>query len=640
MNPQETQYKFYKQSTGGEDYYQVVPWAGNVPYGMTPLSQQEYLSGKQQQLASNPTRWNPYYQSFADTEAKALSGAGTGLTMVNGVPTQVSSLKETAANEAAVAAGTMKKVPIGSGFGYIPTVSAAATNLPNIGTQNTANIANIPPKTTAEIKAFQAANGLVADGIIGPKTQAVLNVKFPQAPKTGAVGTNVPTGIKTGPILPGGSAVNTTQSYFNSLANSAAIAQQNLDNARNQQLQKIQQDKDRAQQELESIRSSQEGAINAQGNAALQEKQMILDRLSEQEARFNENYNIAQALTTRLTDLMTQGNETIAQVKGVTGLAGIRNPRITEATNAVTAAVGVVKAGLDAANGQMGQAQQQLQLATQTITAAFTDQIDYYKSLNNFYESMASDASAKTVQLTKDERTYLDSKIDDLTAQRDRIQQTSDLVQKAMMDPDTALAYATAGVTLNDTPEQISTKLASYGYSKELADTSKDMAEKGYTALVSGNAPAGSEVVSVTDSQGKVKTYYKKASRGGTGTISKPLGILDIQRYQELYPTAGITAGDTEAQANAKVQASNSPEGIIKSAKEGGATYDEVIQSLGNDQDSIDIANRLYGVSGTSGSTSTINKYAPVGESISAPTGNETTNEPGLINTLYNSLFK
>jgi len=28
---QQTQYKFYTQNTGGEEYLQVIPWAGNIP---------------------------------------------------------------------------------------------------------------------------------------------------------------------------------------------------------------------------------------------------------------------------------------------------------------------------------------------------------------------------------------------------------------------------------------------------------------------------------------------------------------------------------------------------------------------------------------------------------------------------------
>lgn len=40
---------------------------------------------------------------------------------------------------------------------------------------------------------------------------------------------------------------------------------------------------------------------------------------------------------------------------------------------------------------------------------------------------------------------------------------------------------------------------------------------------------------------------------------AKPLSITDIERYNDIYPEAGVTAGDTQATANAKVSALNQP---------------------------------------------------------------------------------
>lgn len=190
MNPQETQYKFYKQQTNGEDYYQIVPWAGNIPYGMTPLSQEEYLAGKKQQIEANPTRWNPYYQSFADTESKALAGAGTGLQMINGVPTSTKSINDTASNETAVLAGTMKKVPVGSGFGYVPTGSSADKLSAGV-----ASGAVSPTDPNAQNKVANTGNNTGAPGI---------TPVAPPAPTQGntPVGGSVPVASPVAPALP------------------------------------------------------------------------------------------------------------------------------------------------------------------------------------------------------------------------------------------------------------------------------------------------------------------------------------------------------------------------------------------------------------------------------------------------------
>ncbi len=84
--------------------------------------------------------WNPYGSSVYNlgdtsiydrlskdpTYAGLFSGGTSNSNMVldNGTYTSQSAIDSTAAHEAAVAAGTEKKVPIGSGFGYVPTGSA------------------------------------------------------------------------------------------------------------------------------------------------------------------------------------------------------------------------------------------------------------------------------------------------------------------------------------------------------------------------------------------------------------------------------------------------------------------------------------------------------------------------------------
>ena len=89
-----------------------------------------------------------------------------------------------------------------------------------------------------------------------------------------------------------------------------------------------------------------------------------------------------------------------------------------------------------------------------------------------------------------------------------------------------------------------------------------------------------------------------------------PLSILDIQRYEELYPDAGIVAGDTEEIANQKVnnltKLNNSPEvklkNLITSAKDNGNSYDTVITEIEGDNTITDkesaktIAKEVFGI--------------------------------------------
>lgn len=267
-----------------------------------------------------------------------------------------------------------------------------------------------------------------------------------------------------------------------------------------------------ARADLEAARSAQQEAIEGFGAQAAEQKQLILDRLNEETARFDENYAKVQGLANNLQTLLTEGNAMISQQKNATGLSAIRQPRIEQTISDVAAAAGVIEATISVYNGQMNQAQSQLTNATNVIQAAYSDQLDYYSALANMYESKSGDSQQMLMTLTSEEKDFLKAKIATLENDRNMVIENAQRIQEAMTDPDTALAYAQAGVTLKDTPEQISVKLAQYAYTKENADTSKDMAMKGYTYLIPGqSAPAGSEVVSTTDAKGVTKSWYKKA---------------------------------------------------------------------------------------------------------------------------------
>lgn len=90
---------------------------------------------------------------------------------------------------------------------------------------------------------------------------------------------------------------------------------------------------------------------------------------------------------------------------------------------------------------------------------------------------------------------------------------------------------------------------------------------------------------------------------------AKPLSILDVQRYNELYPSAGVQAGDTALEADTKVRKSNSPEvkirDLIIAAKDNGSTYDTVVAEINGDktiedkETAIQIAQEVYGESAT-----------------------------------------
>jgi hypothetical protein len=93
-----------------------------------------------------------------------------------------------------------------------------------------------------------------------------------------------------------------------------------------------------------------------------------------------------------------------------------------------------------------------------------------------------------------------------------------------------------------------------------------------------------------------------------------PLSILDIARYNELYPEAGIVAGDTEQAANEKVAALFKPRNFDLSdgktmgenMKNQGLTLNEALAEVDNDSlilNKEEIKNAIRGVYGVKSST-------------------------------------
>ena len=564
MAIQDSELKYVKYNVNGQTYYDAIPNTGQTPYGSTELNYNDFLTGARQQGISALERYKQgqieapgvgqanraaalkaFNEYGGQSALDALTGGSSdfnilaratglkaeqfnpnqtsGITMVNGIPTQISAIQAEEANKAAVAAGTMKAVPIGSGFGYVPVGSAGDINLQNPITQPTG--------------VYQGGITPVGSGVPSP------NVGSPQLPIPNAPASN--------------------DAYYQSLTQQVGNLTTQLETERQRQLDRIQNDKANATTELENIRSSQEGAINQQGNVALDEKQAKLNQLDIEQKRFDENYTKVQGLGNELTSILTEGNALVAQMKGTTGLQNLRNPRINQAIELVNARAGVLTAAISTYSGQMNQAQSQLTLATNTLTSAYQDQLSYYSTLVNFYKSKASDTNQKLITLTKDERNFLDSKIASLENDVARVQANSDYIQGLMQNPTTALFMAQAGISLNDSPEVVNQKMAIQAKRQEAIDTQNEYVSKGYKPVAMPSAdtitiqsggqnlyfkPPTTKLLEVSagaslidPNTGRVVVTAPKTEiglRGGTGLSQEAEAVLSgVLRLEDLTPS-------------------------------------------------------------------------------------------------------
>jgi hypothetical protein len=339
------------------------------------------------------------------------------------------------------------------------------------------------------------------------------------SPPAPPVNNNPPTSADLGtgtaaPQLPKPEAPASTAGYIESATKDLENKRKSLEESYQKQIDDLKTQREASQAEVDKIATEQKGVIEDKMKPLSEPFRASYETSERQRLQVEQNYFANQALTNELGTLLTEGNDLIKQMKETTGLGVIRNPRVNQAISDVNARAGVLQAVMSARSGQIAEAYRLIDRGLAATEADRTDQLNYYKTLYNFYQDEKDTEGKKLVTLTANERKYLDAQIGLLEGDLNTAKENAENIKKAMTDPDTAMAYAQSGVTLNDTPQQINVKLADYGYKKEVAETSKDMSTKGYSYLTPGQtAPTGTEVITTTDSKGNTKQWYKATAQ-------------------------------------------------------------------------------------------------------------------------------
>ncbi len=327
-----------------------------------------------------------------------------------------------------------------------------------------------------------------------------------------------PTALKA-PALPTPQAPAVQDTYITSLNEQAKLTRGAVENAYKTQLDRITGERKQAEENVRKINNEQGDIIGGpvqELSAPFREK---LETSERDRLKVEENFFENQKLTDELDSLLTEGNALIARTKAQPISMQALNKRTAKTMSDVAARAGVIQAVMAARSGQIAEAERMIDRSVAAVNADRQDELAFYSTLLDFYENTKDEEGNKVAELKADEKKFLEAQIGLLENDMKQTDENVQTIKKAMLDPDLAQTYGQAGVTLNDTPEQIGQKLAAYGYQKEVRELSNDMAEKGYSFLTPGqSAPGGADVVTVTDSKGVQKQYYKAGSGGSGGT--------------------------------------------------------------------------------------------------------------------------
>lgn len=231
----------------------------------------------------------------------------------------------------------------------------------------------------------------------------------------------------------------------------------------------------------------------------------------------NSNFQANQQLTDELGTLLQQGNDLIKQQQSVTGLASVRNPRVQDTMNDITARAGVIQAVMSARNSQISVAENMIDRSVNAIQADRQSQLTYYNTLLELN-------NRDILSLGGTEKDLANKQIDLLQNDLTQAQKTADYVKQLMIDPATAQLLGDAGVSLNDSVEQINAKIQQAQYVREVANMSNQVTANGAQAVLSPNGVPANQLITLTDSKG-TKHYYQAPVKTTGGSTPKTADV-------------------------------------------------------------------------------------------------------------------
>lgn len=244
---------------------------------------------------------------------------------------------------------------------------------------------------------------------------------------------------------------------------------------------------------------------------------------SERERLYiNENFEENQKLTNELESLLTEGNELIKQQREVTGLSAIRNPRIEKTMSDVAARTGVIEAVINARNSQIAQAYNMIDRSINAITQDKIDQLSYYETVLNL-------TNRDIISLDEDSKRIAQEQTNILKSDLNSAQATVDYVKQLLVDPNTASLMGEAGVTLNDSVEQINAKMQDAQYRREVREQTNNITLKGGQPVADPTTVPAKDLMTFTDSRGETHYYKMPGSSGGSGTASSAQSYVELK---------------------------------------------------------------------------------------------------------------
>lgn len=374
------------------------------------------------------------------------------------------------------------------------------------------------------------------------------SLKTPDTSGTTPVPTTAPAGVAPTFTPPALTSQSEAAGFVESAAKNAETQKAQVEKFRNEQLKSIDTQKKEAEAKQKEYAAQEKGALDSSKplTSAFRE---TTEKSERERLKVEENYFANQKTVGELDTLMNEAVTKVEEMKGVTGLDAIRNPKIQKAVTDYNARIGVLQAVMAARNDQITVAEN---LIDRTITAVNSDRQDalkYYDAVRSYYSGLKDDQGKKLVTLAGDEEKIIEERVSEIKKEIADSQAVGDTIKKMMFeDPQ---RVESSGITVNDSMETISNKLSEYDYKKGVMDVRNKMSANDYAPVSNAAeakklAAAGRQVVEIEDIKGN-KSYYvappAKATGGSTKKTTTPEEDFeaDLKLMRSKIASQGVT---------------------------------------------------------------------------------------------------
>ncbi len=320
---------------------------------------------------------------------------------------------------------------------------------------------------------------------------------------------------------------------------------------------------DQTNKQLEETRKQQEEYL-AKQKEVLKETEPLITPFREEireleRKRFGveEEHAAQRSLIGELDRLLTESIEMTRklQTQKVPGLAGLQqSERMIKAQQNVQGRIAVIEAVMAARDRYIGVSNNLIDEKLADIQADRQDRISYLQTLFNFYEKTYNEAGDKIFNLTKDQKDIFNRQIGLLEDDLARAEVVAQKIKDIMLEnPQMA---SEAGLSLSDTEEEITKKIADWQYNTEVRTMKNEAEAQGLTYLTPEQAamkPA-EQIFTQTDSKGVKRQFLipPATAKWELKTIGGDLYKVDAATGQtELLQRGGTGELDEEKEVKA-----------------------------------------------------------------------------------------